>query len=89
MMEYTELINAGQPIGGMIPMEGEKWEGVPPHWLIYFMVDDCDASTEQATKLGGKTIVAPTDIPHAGRFSVIQDPQGAVFAVIKLQPMHQ
>ena len=89
MMEYTELINAGQPIGGMIPMEGEKWEGVPPHWLIYFMVDDCDATTEEATKLGGKTVVAPTDIPNAGRFSVIQDPQGAVFAVIKLESMPQ
>jgi hypothetical protein len=34
--------------------------------------------------LGGNLIVPPTDIPNTGRFSVIQDPQGAVFAVIKL-----
>ena len=86
-MKYTELINGGQPIGGMLPMEGDQWEGVPPHWLIYFMVDDCDATTERADELGGKTIVTPTDIPNTGRFSVIQDPQGAVFAVIKLLPM--
>jgi predicted enzyme related to lactoylglutathione lyase len=26
----------------------------------------------------------PTDIPGTGRFSVLRDPQGAIFAVIKL-----
>lgn len=86
-MEYTELINGGRPIGGMMPMQGDQWKGVPPHWLIYFMVDDCDATVKRATELGGKTIVTPTDIPNTGRFSIIQDPQGAVFAVIKLLPM--
>jgi predicted enzyme related to lactoylglutathione lyase len=83
-MAYTEWMNAGQPIGGMFPMEGAQFEGTPPHWMIYFMVEDCDASTEKAQQLGGKVHVPPTDIPNTGRFSMIQDPQGAFFAVFKL-----
>ncbi len=88
-MAYTEWLNGGQPIGGMLPMEGAKFEGVPPHWLTYFTVEDCDATVEKAKSLGGKPIVPPTDIPNTGRFSVIQDPQGAVFAIIKLNMTHQ
>jgi uncharacterized protein len=83
-MAYTEWINGGQPIGGMLPMAGEQFEGVPPHWLVYFMVNDVDATSENAKKLGGNIHVPPTDIPKTGRFSIIQDPQGAFFAVFKL-----
>ena len=57
---------------------------VPPNWLPYVMVDDANAIAEKATQLGGKLFVPPTDIPNVGRFSVIQDPQGATFAIIKL-----
>lgn len=83
-MAYTEWSNGGQPIGGMMLMEGAQFEGVPPHWLTYFAVEDCDATSSQAQSLGANLIVPPTDIPNTGRFSVIQDRQGAVFAVIKL-----
>ena len=34
---------------------------------------------------GAKVCVPPTDIPDIGRFSVINDPQGAVFSIIKLE----
>jgi predicted enzyme related to lactoylglutathione lyase len=27
------------------------------------------------------------DVPEVGRFSILRDPQGAGFAVIKLEPM--
>lgn len=81
---YTEWVNGAQPIGGMMSMDGPNFEGVPPNWMIYFMVEDADAAVAQATALGGKTYLPPTDIPDTGRFSVLADPQGGVFAVIKL-----
>ncbi|MEK6303460.1 MAG: VOC family protein [Acidobacteriota bacterium] len=80
---YTEWINGGQPIGGMMEIAPEMGP-VPPNWLPYFMVDDCNASADKAKALGGKLFVPPTDIPTVGRFSVIADPQGAMFAIIKL-----
>lgn len=51
------------------------------HWLSYIAADDVDATTERAEKLGGQVFVKPMDIPNIGRFSVIQDPAGTVFAL--------
>jgi predicted enzyme related to lactoylglutathione lyase len=55
---------------------------MPPNWGAYVTVDDVDATAVLAEKLGGKILVPPTDIPTVGRFSVIQDPQGAVLSAI-------
>jgi predicted enzyme related to lactoylglutathione lyase len=85
--EYVEWLNHGTPIGGMLPMRGDMWKGIPPHWMVYFSVADCDERVEAATKLGAKVCVPPTDIPHTGRFSVLNDPQGAAFSIIQLIPM--
>ena len=82
---YTEWVNAGQPIGGMLQISPEMGP-VPPNWLPYFMVEDCDAAGEKATALGGKLQVPPTDIPNVGRFAVVQDPQGAMFSIFKPAP---
>ncbi len=80
--QYVELINDATAFGGLLPMHGEKWKGVPPHWMIYITVADCDQSAAKATGLGAVTCVPPTPIPDVGRFSVITDPQGAVFSII-------
>lgn len=80
---YTEIDLGDQPFGGMLTMNAEM-EGVPPHWTPYFAVDDCDAKVEQAKSLGANICAPPRDIPNTGRFAVIGDPQGAVFAIIKL-----
>jgi predicted enzyme related to lactoylglutathione lyase len=68
--------------GGMMPVSPET-KGVSSHWLAYFGVTNCDASAKRATELGGKVLAPPTDIPDVGRFAVIQDPQGAEFAIFK------
>jgi predicted enzyme related to lactoylglutathione lyase len=82
-MVYTELMNDGKPIGGMLPITPEMGE-VPPHWLGYIRVEDCDVTADKAKTLGADIKLPPTDIPNVGRFAVIQDPQGATFAIIKL-----
>jgi predicted enzyme related to lactoylglutathione lyase len=81
--DYTEFQVAGRSIGGMMKI-AKEWGDVPPNWLVYFSVDDCDAIAGKAQKLGAKTFMPPTDIEKVGRFAVLQDPQGAVFAIIKL-----
>jgi uncharacterized protein len=85
--EYTEWVNKGMSIGGMMAMNAQM-EGVPPHWLPYISVTDCD-KTAAAVKAGGGTLyVEPMDIPNVGRFSVAADPQGAVIAFIQLTGPH-
>src|SRR5687767_6577340 len=52
-------------------------------WLAYITVDDVDAAVQQATKLGARVLAPAMDIPKIGRFAVLADPQGAVFAPFK------
>jgi uncharacterized protein len=61
--------------------------GVPPHWLPYVAVDDVDATVARARNAGGKIPMEPEDIPGVGRFGVLQDPTGAVLAILKPHPM--
>jgi hypothetical protein len=82
-MVYTEWKVDGQSIGGMMEMGPQYPPDVPPHWLVYFTVDDCDGTVARAQELGGSVAVPAMDIPQ-GRFSVLIDPQGAVFAVIQM-----
>lgn len=82
-MPYTEFKVAGDSIAGMMPMPPMIPREVPPHWLVYFAVDDTDATVEKAKDLGGSVRMPPMDVP-VGRFSVLADPQGATFAVIRL-----
>lgn len=85
MGTYTLFNRTGDTennIGGMIPMP-PNMKGVPSNWVAYFAVTDCDAATKKANDLGGKTLAPPMDIPDIGRFSIVADPQGAVFALYK------
>ena len=77
-MPYTMWTRDGAPIGGVGQVEPP---GMPPHWLAYIAVPNVDAAVTQAEGLGGRTAVPGTDIPNVGRFAVLADPQGAVFAV--------
>ena len=82
-MEYTLFLVDGKPIAGMMEMSSEWPDDVPPHWMIYFAVDDCDSALNKAKKLGAQVCVPSTTVPDVGRFGVLCDPQGAVFSVIQ------
>jgi len=60
--------------------------GVQPHWLPYVFVEDVDATVARARRIGGSIPFGPEDIPGVGRFGVLQDPTGAVLAVMKPSP---
>ncbi|WP_426034497.1 VOC family protein [Cypionkella sp. TWP1-2-1b2] len=61
--------------------------GMPVAWTNYTAVDDADATAAKAKDLGATVVVPPTDIPGTGRFSVLIDPQGAVFGILQPTPM--
>jgi predicted enzyme related to lactoylglutathione lyase len=84
-MEYTEFSIGGTPSIGMMPKPKEMPAHIPSYWMPYFQVVNCDASTAKARELGGKVMVGPQDIPDTGRFTIISDPQGAVFAVFEFK----
>jgi len=81
--EYTEFSVGSSPDAGMMKLD-PKWGDVPPHWMPYFQVNDCDATAAKATADGGQIHVPPSDIPNVGRFAMLADPQGATLAVIAI-----
>lgn len=81
---YTEWQVQGNTVAGAMEMASMVPPQVPNHWLIYFAVPDVDAATARVGQLGGQTQSPPMDFP-GGRFSIVQDPQGAVFGLMKME----
>jgi predicted enzyme related to lactoylglutathione lyase len=59
----------------------EQGQGIPAHWNTYFTVADVDAVAANADKSGGAVLFGPMDVFDAGKMAMLQDPQGAAFAV--------
>jgi predicted enzyme related to lactoylglutathione lyase len=80
---YTLWMLGDRPIAGMMAMGDQFPADVPPHWAVYFAVDDTDATVEKAKGLGANVIAGPMDIPSVGRFAALFGPTGEPFSVIK------
>lgn len=80
--EYSMIEVDGNTVGGIGGLPAEVPAHVPPHWRIYFAVDDCDAAAAKVTELGGAVHSPPRDMPY-GRHADVADPQGAMFSLIK------
>jgi uncharacterized protein len=74
---YFVITNGERGNGGMRPL---PQPGVPPHWLVYFAVDDIDAALARVEELGGAKHAGPIDIGVA-KIGIVADPQGAMFAL--------
>jgi hypothetical protein len=68
--------------GGIMGMPPGAPVTMRPCWGGYITVDNVDETAAECAALGGKVLVAPTDIAGVGRFAVLQDPQGAFFNII-------
>lgn len=79
---YHMFKSGGRDVGGMFTRSPDQ----PIMWLTYFGTDDVDSRHRQAVTSGAREIKPPADIPNIGRFSILMDPQGAVFALFKGGP---
>ena len=79
---YT-MIEVGEGTGG--GMLKNPMPGAPPSWLPYVHVSDVGATTKRAQELGAKVIKERTEVPGMGFFSILADPQGAVFALWEMK----
>ena len=80
---YVEFQVAGQSIAGATEMNPMVPAGVPSYWQVYFNVDDVDASHRTAVEAGARELLAPMDFP-GGRMSILSDPQGASFGLMRM-----
>lgn len=69
--------------GGIMQLGPEHTaRGTSSHWLPYFEVPNVDAGLAIATALGATVRIPAMDVPRIGRLAQLQDPHGAVFAII-------
>jgi predicted enzyme related to lactoylglutathione lyase len=87
-MPYLVAKRNETPICGIQPMTAENWPAdVSPHWMVYFAVHDCDRSAQHALALGGRVLFPPASLQF-GRYAVLTDPQGGMFAVLASHRRH-
>ncbi len=79
---YQMMKVGGQPVCGIMKLPSNAPKGAPPMWTSYITVDNVEATIKKAEKMGAKSITPLMDVPEVGKFCHLQDPQGAVFAVI-------
>ncbi len=83
MIGRTDGGNAGGVLTLTPQMEGG---GARPGWMVYFAVEDVDASVVKAQALGASVHMAPVTLDGAGRMAMLADPQGAPFYVMDPTP---
>jgi len=77
--QYTVFAKGETMIAGTMPLPAEPT--VPPHWLVQISVTDLEETKRLAVELGGRVIVTAVEVLGIGRFAVLADPDGALFAV--------
>jgi uncharacterized protein len=80
-MDYRLIAAPDADVAGLMKLP----DGAPmrPGWLGYVGVDDVDATIGKIKELGGAVHMPPHDVPGVGRFSMVADPQGVVFYVMR------
>ncbi|HGY54600.1 MAG TPA: VOC family protein [Caldithrix abyssi] len=80
--DYTTILKDGTPIGGIVFVEDIREKGYSAQWMSYLSVPDVDKSVALFKKEGGKVTREPKNINGRGRMAIVQDPQGALIALL-------
>lgn len=70
--------SGGADLAGIMDSRACLAEGEPPHWDVYWHVDDMSAAVARVRKLGGAVLFDPDATPY-GELAVAADPMGARF----------
>jgi hypothetical protein len=76
---YPMLRKDGRTHAGFFRKEHEE---IPSHWYPYALVDDVDATVEQAKSIGSAVHAGPLTVVDSLRVAVLGDPQHATFGVM-------
>lgn len=80
--DYVMRPPGGEAVSGVCHARGVN-ANLPPQWLVYLTVTDLDASLARCLEKGGRIRVEPFSMGSWGRTAVIEDPAGAVAALIQ------
>ena len=79
---YTVNHSEHGPQAGFLPIPADMPADIPAHWVTYIGTRDVDGIAAAAVRAGGSILKGPDEIKGAGRYAVLKDPHGAVFAIL-------
>ncbi|GHF22596.1 hypothetical protein GCM10017786_65780 [Amycolatopsis deserti] len=82
---YAGLSLDDHTVGGLGQLPATVPGTVPPHWSVYFGVEDTDAAVAKVESLGGRRLRDPRDSPY-GRMAQVADDQGVPFTLNSVEP---
>lgn len=83
--DYDTIVHAGRPIGGVIEHAPENDTEPDDIWLPSLSVADVDGAVKRAQSDGGAVVMEPRAVGARGRVAILEDPEGATFAVMRSQ----
>ncbi|MFI5178109.1 MAG: VOC family protein [Vicinamibacterales bacterium] len=79
---YTIFQKDGRDAAAAYTMRpDQRAESVPPHWLVYVLVQSVDATAKRAPGAHGIVLAQPFDVMESGRMAILADPTGATLAI--------
>lgn len=78
---YVMFAAGGRPMAGLLALGRDA--GARPNWLTYIGTPDLESTVRKAKALGARILKPAEGVPAVGTWVVLQDPQGAVFAVLQ------
>ena len=80
---YMLIRYNGVLIGGMIDTNALNKEDNVSQWVTMMSVDDIQSAATTIAESGGKILTPPTELKTRGMLAIVEDPTGAVFALIQ------
>ncbi|MGX1131374.1 putative enzyme related to lactoylglutathione lyase [Streptomyces glaucescens] len=71
-----------EPDFGRAPLTDVFPAQMPPHFVVHFRVDDCEAALAEVVRLGGRVQAGPFEASY-GTVVLVTDDQGASFALLQ------
>lgn len=78
---HMQRVNGLETVALYQQTEATGGTDIPPHWNVYFTVENVDDTMGLIAQNGGTVVFGPQDVFEAGRMAFCQDPQGAFFAI--------
>jgi len=80
---YTEFQHGGTSVAGCMDMPEMVPDFVPSYWMPYFRAEDPKAKGQEAVSLGATFVVEFAEMENVA-FSIVTDPHGSMFGLLKV-----
>lgn len=81
--QYSLIHNGNQAIAGIFKFTPRKEVNIGALWIGMMSVSNPQNFIDKAIKYGGSTHTSPKALPNRGTYALVQDPEGALFGVLK------